>query len=163
MAFKFNCKYCGQHIEAEDFMVGNEFCCPDCGKELIVPAVDRITELDEIQSCTAPAGYFRSMPPPPPPEFETGKPVITKIHEEPSVWSKTIAVMTCVNTVLLLAVITVLIVLCCYVAERECDVPVEDKITEPEVLIVNAADSVPEEQSAAPVNTAPRKTKSLRR
>lgn len=38
-SFKFNCSHCGQHLDAEQDMVGMEFDCPACGQSLTVPEV----------------------------------------------------------------------------------------------------------------------------
>ena len=35
--FKFSCRYCGQHIIAEESWKNMQSCCPDCGKKLQIP------------------------------------------------------------------------------------------------------------------------------
>ena len=37
MSFTFNCKCCGQKLEAEDELAGEQVNCPACGKEIAVP------------------------------------------------------------------------------------------------------------------------------
>lgn len=162
MAFKFKCKYCDQHIEAEDFMVGNEFFCPSCNQPLIVPAVDRITELDEIQPVQAPGGYFRSEVPPPPPELPGMIPQITGIYEKPSCLNRIIAVLACVNTVLLLAVLVVLIIMACGCGKKNNGDEQEFMPVE-KVAVESATESVQAQPVDVPVNTVPRRTKSSRR
>lgn len=35
---KFNCIYCGQHMECEPRLAGRQFLCPNCQHRIVIPA-----------------------------------------------------------------------------------------------------------------------------
>ena len=55
MSFTFNCECCGQKLEAEDELAGEQVNCPACGKEIAVPEpqVDEDDDGDKMASLHA--------------------------------------------------------------------------------------------------------------
>ena len=37
--FKFNCIYCGQHMECDPELCGRQICCPSCLHRIVIPTM----------------------------------------------------------------------------------------------------------------------------
>ena len=46
---KFNCIYCGQHMEAEPRFALRQLQCPSCSARIVIPASDEMRAVQRLQ------------------------------------------------------------------------------------------------------------------